>query len=544
MNLVANKVKVCLITILVLLFLSPDNSYAQTPIYFDNFDDNDTSNWIVPRNTCTSGWQNENQQYLIKINGGCVTETIPADLVITAENYSFEVDMSITNINMDRNFVFKYTNPNNWYGIHIIDNNIYLHKVVAGTEYFLDNWHTLYAFEPNKTYHFKVNVFNKSSYEVLIDGVKIVTVLDQAPYLNNYSAGLQASAGGQPVSEVWFDNVVVTKLPDPNTTPTATSTATATATPEPTSTPTATASASPTPLILNVPDLKQYTQPWKNKIYAFTNKTIEEYGCALTSMSMILKYHGHNIDPQELNRWLKNQPDGYIRNGLLNWLAVTRYTKENDKASSPSLEFKRLSGGLDLIDNELLKGRPSILKEPGHFVVVKGKNSQGEYLINDPGYKNRTLLSSYQNQYLSLNSFTPSHTNLSYIMLVVNPSVTIEILDENGNTIPVTEMVEEPIASTITGKPLGEALKIVYLEKPEKTKYQVKLSKSVGKYKLDTYLYDKNGNVKNQEFSGKLNGSDIDIYNLNIKQSKNSDYEKRFYLFGRWFRYFLHSHDD
>ena len=45
---------------------------------------------------------------------------------------------------------------------------------------------------------------------------------DGGPTFPNNTAGLQASSGGIPFSEVWFDNVVVTQLDNPTSTPTST----------------------------------------------------------------------------------------------------------------------------------------------------------------------------------------------------------------------------------------------------------------------------------------------------------------------------------
>ncbi|MCL4417932.1 MAG: C39 family peptidase, partial [Actinobacteria bacterium] len=192
-------------------------------------------------------------------------------------------------------------------------------------------------------------------------------------------------------------------------------------------------------LILDVPNLKQTDEPWQGNIYDSADKwnpansTINRWGCALTSAAMILRYHGINLlpggtilDPGSLNTWLNNQEDGYVGDGYINWLAVSRLSRlardTNNITDFEALEYQRISGRHDTdLTNDLNNSRPDILQEPGHFIVAKGIG-EGTFYINDP-YYNRTDLNSYDNNYLSLGRYIPSNTNLSYIMLATNPEI-------------------------------------------------------------------------------------------------------------------------
>jgi len=73
-----------------------------------------------------------------------------------------------------------------------------------------------------------------------------------------------------------------------------------------------------------------------------SNLSIGKWGCALTSASMVLNYFSHPTNPKLLNDWLLSQPDGFIRNGLVNWLAISRYTKLHKNSNNSILEFNRL----------------------------------------------------------------------------------------------------------------------------------------------------------------------------------------------------------
>lgn len=543
-----------LLFVFFFMFLSCSNVKANTVIFEDNFDDDDVSNWTVLRNECLTNWQTNNQSYGIIINSPCVTESIPDELTIPSDSsYSFEVDMKMSPItNMDRNFVFKYKNSSNWYGIHTLGSNIYLHKVVASTEYFLTNWQTSYSFTDNETYHFKVDV-TPAGYSIYINNVFHTFVPESGSTFSSNKAGLQASSGGVPNSEVWFDNVKVTLIDStptstptesPTPTPTAIASPTPTPTKSPTPTPTPTKSPTPTPTLspsptppypsLNVIDLKQYSLPWGPLIYDSANRwssypTIERWGCALTSAVMVLNYHGHSVTPESLNNWLKNQPDGYISNGLVNWIAVTRYTKQHDSLTSASLEYVRLPVDNSSLINELENNRPAILKLPSHFVVAKGQTTNS-FKINDPASSVNTDLIPYGNNYLAINSFTPSHTNLSYILLTINPNFDIRVY--NGNTLVNGNIyIEDPLIDDIDKTSTsGAPIKIFEFPKPANGNYKIEIS-GMGRYTLNSYIYDTNGNVSKNRYDGRLRKSDKDRINIIINKPKRD--------WGDWWLWFL-----
>ena len=305
-------------------------------------------------------------------------------------------------------------------------------------------------------------------------------------------------------------------------TPTATAnaTATSTATPIPTTTPIITPTSTSTPM--GVPNLKQYTGGWENNIYDHTVKTIKDWGCALTSAVMVLRYHGHDVWPNTLNDWLNSQKDGYIRNGLINWLAVSRYTKIHDSVLSPTLMYKRLLPTNINLNEEINNLRPAILKEDGHFIVATGK-TLGSYFINDPGYTSRNTLESYMNNFLAINSYTPTHSDLSYMMFVVDKNINLELFDLEGNIIETQRFVEDPITDIddLTSKS-GEPLSILIFEKPTSGRYILKVSSVSGDYHLESYLYDRDGSVTYNTFFGILFGDDFDTYQINYSSESQT----------------------
>ena len=336
-------------------------------------------------------------------------------------------------------------------------------------------------------------------------------------------------------------NSSATVTPTPTATPTVTATATATSTmtATPTSTPTA------TPISLNVPSLKQFEGGWENKIYDHTKSTIKQLGCALTSAAMVLQFHGHNVTPSSLNNWLNNQKDGYISNGLVNWLAISRYTKGHDSPSSPTLEYKRLSPTAENLNTEITSGRPVILKEPGHFIVAKSK-LDGTYGINDPGYSDRETLNSYGNTFLAVNAYYPTHSDLSYMMFVISPKFDLVLTDDTGNLTAVDNYIDEPInALTTANKKSGSEVRIVLFEKPETGNYKLTVNGPKGNYNLTSYLYDINGQITQQKFTGKLSGQDTDTFKIGFTNKKKvKDEEKNRSRFWNFFHHFREKFDD
>ncbi|MBU0569775.1 C39 family peptidase, partial [Patescibacteria group bacterium] len=260
------------------------------------------------------------------------------------------------------------------------------------------------------------------------------------------------------------------------------------------------------PNILNVPSLKQYDEPWGPLEYDSaenwfpTDPSIARWGCALTSACMVLQYHGHNVDPKILNTWLKSQNDGYTRNGSLNWLAVSRYTKNVSTAGS-NLEFKRYQASDSRLNDEIHEGRPPILKVPGHFIVGKGI-TESDFFVNDPASATRSLLSkvesAYGGSYSQIYSYVPSETDLSYIMLVVDEDFNIEVASPGGGLIQDAIYTEGPIIpeGSDPEDPSLETLNVFLYPYPDKNPgdYVISITGD-GEYQLDSYLYDNVGDV-------------------------------------------------
>ncbi len=140
-------------------------------------------------------------------------------------------------------------------------------------------------------------------------------------------------------------------------------------------------------------------------------------GCAMTSIAMVLNYYyGGGYNPSTLNSLFnfleeKNRIRGYDRNGNVDWYAVDRLTARQVKVEKKKNGLVvydenwniNVSGSKPLansmMDDYLKRCIPVIVKIitgklSTHWVLVTGKVGNN-YVIRDPGYRSKKLLSQY-----------------------------------------------------------------------------------------------------------------------------------------------------
>ncbi len=482
-----------LIITALLLSVKPPSVFASV-IFEDHFDGN-SNNWTPVLNG--SYWVVDSQKGYGGIigSGGILTDTV-ANVDVTTPNYTIEYDYFPVQ-GADRNFDFHWQNNSPLEEVHFAGSDVNFKD--ATTQYVLTN---------NVNHKIKIDIQGKK-FQFYVDGNKVFDAEDpQYVFSGHEQIGLRMTAGSVFPTEVWFDNVKVTTEDDDT---------------------------------LGVPLIKQTDPLWANNIYdtAFTwtpgSKSIGTWGCALTSAVMVFKYYGitktptgEDLTPGTVNSWLQGTTDGYIRNGLLNWLSLTRFSrlaKITNILSFDALEYKRINHRDDsILASSLGKKIPPILEEPGHFIVATGTDSaNATFFINDPGYTRTTLNDSYNKNYLTMGTYTPVNSDLSYIMLVVDPNINLNVTDQNANPVGesfIQSAISDPLGLAINTK---GSLKIYYYPKPASGKYSVVLS-SVGAsaYQLDQYLYDSNGEVNKMSDSGNLNGTK-DTFIINFDKTNSND---------------------
>ena len=259
----------------------------------------------------------------------------------------------------------------------------------------------------------------------------------------------------------------------------------------------------PSPSPSAFPYLSQKDEKWGSEEYdtasgwAGTGKTgIDRWGCALTSVAMILQNlevkmpAGETVTPLLLNAWLKAQADGYVRGGLLNWLAIPRLVREAYTTGRATSDVEYNRTGYDATNLTT----PSILQEPAHFIV--GTGTDGDNItVADPNDASRSAIAK-TSDIRSVGVYTPSHTDLSYFLFVTSPGTSLTVTDATGSAAAVTSE-EETITDDVDGSGSTTA-KLWYVPKPASGSYRV--ASTGDSDTLEAYLYDVDGQVQRFNF--------------------------------------------
>lgn len=506
-----------------LLLLSCISSAKASSIIFQDDFSKDLSKWEKTTPVDSSIWSIDQGMAKVSSFGQYITQLVPKDEYWDdyVKNIQIDFDLMYT-AGIDQNFLMRYKSDPDFYELHF-NGNLTLDRTIPSNTGQIISISPL----PNILNHVKIE-YLLSRIIVTLNGEKVFDYEDtNNPYVSG-KIGLRVAEG----NEVYYDNVIVTSLdPDPSPSPI----------PTPSPSPTPISTPAPTPSPINFPYYSQRDSRWKNDIYdhakkwAPRNPTFERWGCGVTAASMILNYHGITklpngklANPGNLNAWLKNQADGFVRGGQVNWSAISRATKLISLTNPflPKLENTYLGKSLQKLKTELQNNRPVILEEPGHFVAAYQWNSNTNIDIADPFYEQRNKLSSYGNTFVSMRTFKPSFTDLSYILITADSDITITVEKKDGIEYEQVEngvtYVQQPLIDEISGDPADNEPYVVYeLAKPSHGKYYVNVSKPPGIGSVEIYLYDQDGKFDIEEFYS-LFGNEPRRFELTIREQKHS----------------------
>ncbi len=157
--------------------------------------------------------------------------------------------------------------------------------------------------------------------------------------------------------------------------------------------------------------LSQKDPRWEKEEYEGPGikNTIGGEGCALTSLAMLLRYYGVNVDVLKLNEWMTNN-NGFTKDKeWVKWGKASQYPGANVE-----YVWKDHKDNQDVatLDSYLEKGYPVILKVPtrrSHYVLAIGKTGD-TYTIYDPGSYPpliTTLKERYNNKFEGIRPFRP-----------------------------------------------------------------------------------------------------------------------------------------
>lgn len=199
--------------------------------------------------------------------------------------------------------------------------------------------------------------------------------------------------------------------------------------------------------------------------------TIKQKGCAMTSCVMLLNYHGVEVDPVELNVWLKENK-GYSGRDIV-WYKAGVFAQKK----GVNVKFRGTTG--DLFKDISTYG-PQIVsvKGRGHWVVVTGRDQDlTTYLINNPsGGVATTLKERYDNKYNQIRIYIgPEYEfsdDLSAIFITFHSPGELVLVDPYGRRTGFNPILQEtyeeipdsnyavyPDEDCETGEILGEPIK-------------------------------------------------------------------------------------
>jgi len=130
---------------------------------------------------------------------------------------------------------------------------------------------------------------------------------------------------------------------------------------------------------------------WAKTTIGISNSKMEDYGCAVTDVAMILTYHGDTVSPGQLAK------ASIFAWDLIYWptkWGSTRCTNCPPPHTSSFDWFK--------LDREVGAGYPVIIyikavgRGGGHYVVVHHKTDDGRYVVHDPLFGANIYLESTQ----------------------------------------------------------------------------------------------------------------------------------------------------
>lgn len=116
--------------------------------------------------------------------------------------------------------------------------------------------------------------------------------------------------------------------------------------------------------------------------------TIRAKGCALTSLAMILSYHGIKgpngtlIKPDELNEKLK-EVGGYTMHDQIEWWAISSITGGKVKFS-PNITFDNLERSICDYGPQMVGAEGSAHVPNSHWMATTGLNADQHFMLNDP----------------------------------------------------------------------------------------------------------------------------------------------------------------
>lgn len=190
--------------------------------------------------------------------------------------------------------------------------------------------------------------------------------------------------------------------------------------------------------MIALPLFSQRDEKWKSKKLGTSLLTLGTSGCLVTCLADICSYYGKDANPSTINDGLI-RVNGFANQNLYIWGSITKIYPDISEPKRVQTPNPVTSTQFASIDAELIAGRPVIIEVdfvPAtasidmHFVVLIGKDQNGNYVIADPWYGDTATLQRYGD---------PAKTIQQYIFTfgAIPPQATTQPTDEQGKALTV-----------------------------------------------------------------------------------------------------------
>lgn len=281
--------------------------------------------------------------------------------------------------------------------------------------------------------------------------------------------------------------------------------------------------SAPPPFVLTVPLIKQTDMQWKDATYDHASlqrlncgTTIGDCGCALTSLAMMLNFHGVTKSPDgkattpiSLNEYFNKDAQcvssgcvsqGYAFGNII-WSAADRYSADANKTYGTQKivslnDPHSTQWDTQTVSNDIKNNQPVIarVQKNEHWAIVTGTD-QDTFILNDP-LNNITRLSQkpYYNTAYNIRRYKKTASDFSSLEFTTKYPGILEITDPAGRVN--TNIPNTNVSSSI----LSSSNNTVTIGTPAEGEYTVALSSSTDVLPLAVHASDSTGSLKIKVF--------------------------------------------
>jgi len=163
---------------------------------------------------------------------------------------------------------------------------------------------------------------------------------------------------------------------------------------------------------------------WADDSIGLSRTKMESYGCAVTSVAMVLRYHGVNIDPGMMAK------QRVFYHDLIVWPSSWQGVQRVASIAHGNIDW-------DVIDDELKNDNPVIVfvrangRGAGHYVVVHHKDKNDEYIVHDPYWGPNMYLDSTRE---NISILYGSSTSIDQMIIYHNNKGSASKVEEEGDS--------------------------------------------------------------------------------------------------------------